>query len=62
MTRIAVPVVHVADCRHIDITKDKGVGSVVIDIDAGVLVISITGNPVVEITEGDSQEGGDDAR
>jgi hypothetical protein len=55
MTRIAIPSVHVAGCRHITITKDKQIG-VTIDIDAGALVIDASGDDIkVEIVETDSQ-------
>ena len=59
MTRIAIPTVHVADCRHITITKDKA-GSVEIDFDAGAFTVFATGDIELEIVETDSQAGEDD--
>ena len=59
MTRIAIPTVHVADCHHITITKDKA-GSVEIDFDAGAFTVFATGDIELEIVETDSQAGEDD--
>jgi hypothetical protein len=63
--RIAIPKLHVADCRHIQITKDIGTGGIEIDFDSGALVIMAggppeTGMPELEIIETDSQAGGED--
>jgi len=54
MTRLAIPIVYLAGCRHITITKDKGM-SVNIDFDAGAFVIHAAGNITVEVVETDSQ-------
>jgi hypothetical protein len=54
MTRIAIPMVYVADCRHITITRDEGI-SIHIDFDDGAFVVHATGTPELEIVETNSQ-------
>jgi len=54
MTRITIPTVYVTECRHITITRDKGI-SVHIDFDCGVFTVHALGTPELEIVETDSQ-------
>jgi hypothetical protein len=43
--RIAIPSLHIADCRHITVTKDKETESITVSFDQDVVVVTVTGPP-----------------
>jgi hypothetical protein len=57
--RIAIPSLHIADCRHITVTKDAETESITVSFDQDVVVVTVTGPPdgampeleIVETTE-----------